>query len=143
LDVKETSPEADVEVMEVKVDEYIDEEPFHTYYMTISGHMQYSFEGNEKAYKHRNAVSDAPDSEQAKAYRATQIELNQALEYLLDRLEEEGVLNNTLIALSGDHYPYGLDDETIDELAGHTVEQNFELYENHFILYAEGMEPET
>lgn len=143
LDVTETWPESDLEMMELTVDEYIDEEPFHTYYMTVSGHMQYSFEGNEMAYKNRDAVADAPYSEQAKAYIATQIELDQALEYLLDRLDEEGILENTLIALSGDHYPYGLDDETIDEFAGHTVEQNFELYENHFILYAEGMEPQA
>lgn len=143
LDVTETWPESDLEMMEKTVDEYIDQEPFHIYYMTVSGHMQYSFEGNQMAFKNKRFVQDAPYSEQAKAYLATQIELDKAMEYLLNRLEEAGILDQTIIALSGDHYPYGLDDETIDEFAGHEVEQNFELYENYFILYADGMEPET
>ncbi len=45
--------------------------------------------------------------------------------------------------LSGDHYPYGLEKDRIDELAGHEVEENFELYESHLILYCPGMEPVT
>ena len=72
---------------------------------------------------------------------ATQIELDRALEYLLGELEKHGVAEKTLIALSADHYPYGLNKKTIDELAGHEVEENFELYRNGFLLYAKGMEP--
>lgn len=143
LDVEETWPESDLEMMEKTMDEYIDEEPFHTYYMTVSGHMQYSFEGNYIALKNKEYVENTPYSDQAQAYIATQIELDKALEYMLDVLEEKGILDNTLIALSGDHYAYGLDDETINEFAGHEVDQNFELYENHFILYTPGEEGET
>lgn len=142
LDVEKTWPASDLEMMEKTVDEYIDKSPFHIYYMTVSGHMQYSFVGNQMAYKNQDVVADLPLSDQAKAYLATQVELDRALEYLLDRLEEEDVLDETIIALSSDHYPYGLDDETIDEFAGHPVEQNFELYENNFILYTEDMDPE-
>lgn len=143
LDVEETWPESDVEMMEKTVDEYINNKPFHAYYMTVSGHMQYSFTGNYIALKNKDLVDHLSLSDQAKAYLATQIELDRALEYLLDRLEEAGVADKTLIALSSDHYPYGLDDETIDELLGHPVEENFELYENTFILYTKDMEPET
>ncbi len=35
-----------------------------------------------------------------------------------------------------------LEDQTIDELTGHAVEGNFELYKSPFILYAKGMDPE-
>src|SRR5699024_2817254 len=62
---------------------------------------------------------------------------------LLEQLEAAGVADNTLIAMSADHYPYGLDDATIDEFAGHEEEQNFELYKNTFILYTPDMEPEV
>src|SRR5699024_7498460 len=143
LDVEETWPESDLEMMEKTVSEYIDDQPFHTYYMTVSGHMQYSFTGNYIAWKNRKYVDDLSYSEQAKAYLATQIELDRALEYLLDQLEQKGIADKTLIALSADHYPYGLDEETIDEFVGHSVEKNFELYENHFIIYTKGMTPET
>lgn len=142
LEVKETWPESDVEMMEKTISEYVNNPPFHTYYMTVSGHMQYSFVGNYIAWKNQKYVEDLPYSDQAKAYLAANLELDRALEYLLEQLEEAGIANETVIALSGDHYPYGLDAETIDELAGHPVEQNFELYKNHFILYKEGMEHE-
>jgi len=143
LDVKETWPESDLEMMEKTVPEYIHDEPFHTYYMTVSGHMQYSFTGNYMAWKNKKYVEHLPYSDEAKAYIATQIELDRALEHLLAELEKAGVADRTLIALSADHYPYGLDDQTIDELAGHSIEKNFELYKNTFILYTKGMEPEV
>lgn len=143
LDVEETWPESDLEMMQKTIPEYIDEKPFHAYYMTVSGHMQYSFTGNTIAYKNRDVVKDLPLSDQAKAYLATQVELDRALAYLLEQLEKAGVADRTLIAISSDHYPYGLDDQTMNELAGHQVEENFELYQNSFILYTSGMEPVT
>lgn len=143
LDVEETWPESDLEMMEKTMDEYIDDEPFHTYYLTVSGHMQYSFDGNYIAWKNQDLVKEMPYSAQARAYLATQIELDRALAYMIERLEEAGIADRTLIAMTGDHYPYGLDDETIEEFAGHSVEENFELFENHFILYKPGVERET
>ncbi|MBW8351638.1 sulfatase-like hydrolase/transferase [Bacillus sp. IITD106] len=143
LNVKATWPESDLEMMEKTVPEYINDKPFHTYYMSVSGHMQYSFTGNYIAWKNKKYVESLPYSEQAKAYIAAQLELDRALEFLLGELEKAGIADRTLIALSADHYPYGLDDRTIDELAGHPVERNFELYKNTFILYTKGMKPEV
>lgn len=141
LDVKETWPESDLEMIEKTILNYIENEPFHTYYMTVSGHMQYSFMGNFIANKNKQLVKGLPYSEQAKAYLATQIELDRALETLMAELEKKGIADRTLIALSADHYPYGLEKETIDELAGHIVEENFELYKSTFVLYTKGMKP--
>nr|WP_239534029.1 LTA synthase family protein [Thalassobacillus pellis] len=143
LDVKKTWPASDLEMMVKTNPEYINSQPFHAYYMTVSGHMQYNFQGNNMAAKNKKYVDDLPYSEQAKAYLATQVELDRALEHLLEQLEQKGIADQTLIALSADHYPYGLDKETIDELAGHPVEENFELYKSPFILYTKGMKPVT
>ena len=143
LDIKVTWPESDLEMAEVTVPEYINDTPFHAYYMTVSGHMQYTFTGNYISYKNKSLVQHLDLSEQAKAYLACQIELDRMLEHLLKKLEEAGIAEKTLIALSADHYPYGLEKATIDEFAGHTVEENFELYKSTFIVYAKGMEPEV
>ena len=140
LDITQTWPASDLEMMEVTIPEYIEEEPFHTYYLTMSGHLQYSFEGNNMAMKNRDVVAHLPYSQQARAYLATQVELDRAMEHLLEQLEEQGVAENTLIVMSSDHYPYGLDHQTIEELEGGTVEQNFELYRNAFVLYHPDME---
>ena len=74
-----------------------------------------------------------------KRYR---MNLSRALELLLQRLDEAGVAENTVIALTGDHYPYGLTDEEQGELAGHEIDTRFERYRNAFILYKKGMKPE-
>jgi phosphoglycerol transferase MdoB-like AlkP superfamily enzyme len=143
LDVAKTWPESDLEMMEKTIDEYIDQEPFHAYYMTVSGHLQYNFNGNFIARKNQDLVDDLNLTEPARAYLATQIELDRAMEYLLQRLEQAGVDNRTLIVMSADHYPYGLDHEDIENLAGHQVDRNFELYRSSLIIYAPGMEPMT
>lgn len=143
LDLSGGWPRSDLEMMQKTIPEYIDKEPFHAYYMTISGHMQYSFAGNNIAYKNKELVEDLPYSEQAKAYLATQIELDKALEHLLEKLEEKQIADKTLIVLATDHYPYGLENKTIDEFAGHEVDRDFELYKSTLIIYVEGMEPVT
>lgn len=135
LDVKKTWPESDLEMMEKSIPDYMGQEPFHVYYMTVSGHMNYTFIGNSMSYKNREAVKGLPYSDEAKAYIACNIELDKALEYLIAQLTAAGIADKTVIALSADHYPYGLEKEKIDEIAGHEVEENFELYENYFILW--------
>ncbi len=142
LEITECWPESDLEMIDVTTGDYINQEPFHAYYMTVSGHLEYTFQGNAMAEKNRELVEDAPYSERVKAYLACQIELDRALELLMERLEEAGVAENTVIALTADHYPYGLTPEEQSELAGHTLEENFELYRNACILYKKGMKPE-
>lgn len=140
LDVKKTWPESDLEMMEKTIPEYIRDEKFHAYYMTVSGHMEYTFGGNSMSKKNKSYVEHLPLSTEAKAYLACQKELDLAMEYLLEQLEVAGVADKTVIVLSGDHYPYGLEKNKIDELAGHKVEENFELYESELIIYCPGME---
>ncbi|WP_422484679.1 LTA synthase family protein [Gudongella sp. DL1XJH-153] len=142
LQLDNSWPESDVQMMEKTIPEYINSDRFHTYYMTVSGHFRYRFGENDIADKNRALVESLPYSDNVKAYLATQIELDRALEYLLSQLEHEGVANKTLIAMSSDHYPYGLTLEELAELSGNEIETNFELYENTFILYVKDMEPQ-
>jgi lipoteichoic acid synthase len=132
-------PASDLEMINATVDEYVNENQFHVYYLTVSGHMNYTFEGNSISFKNRELVQDLPYSSDAKAYIACQMELDMALEQLIKRLEEAGVADRTVIALSADHYPYGWEKYKLDELAGHEIDPNFEIYRNNFILWNEGM----
>ena len=142
LDVEATWPESDIEMIDKTTADYMGSEPFHAYYMTVSGHLEYNFNGNAMAKKNQDLVKDLPYSDSVRAYLACQIELDRALELLLQRLDEAGVAENTVIALTGDHYPYGLTDEEQSELAGHEIDTRFERYRNAFILYKKGMKPE-
>ncbi|MBQ6989532.1 MAG: LTA synthase family protein, partial [Clostridia bacterium] len=152
LDVVGYWPESDLEMMEKSVPMYIDDEHFVIDYMTVSGHLQYNFNGNYQAYKHKDVFANLPYSEEARAYLACNYELELAMTHLLDALEAAGKAENTLIVLSPDHYPYGLykskenkdpDADYVSELLGHKVEENFELYKSVLIMYSKGMTPET
>lgn len=139
LDVKIDWPSSDLEMMEASVDDYINSgEPFHAYYMTFSGHYQYNWD-NAMSAKNRDAVKDLPYSEPVKAYIACNLELEYALEYLMQRLEQAGVADKTCIVLTNDHYPYGLTEAEYNELAGQTLDTTFEKYRNSFICYVPGL----
>lgn len=106
-------PESDQEMMEYTVDMYIDQQPFSIYYMTVSGHALYNnLGGNAMCSKNYAATAGLDCSETVKCYLAGQLELENALTSLLTRLEEAGILNDTVIVLSTDHYPYGLEKST-------------------------------
>ena len=133
-------PRSDLEMMEKTIDEYIQNERFHAYYMTVSGHLMYNFSGNAMAAKNKDKVEDLPWSTGPKAYIACNLELEYAMAYLLERLEEEGVLDDTVIVLSNDHYPYGLEQAEMDEITGHKMDTEFEIYESTLILWNSAME---
>lgn len=141
LKIKYVWPESDYEVVDITTDEYVNNGPFVTYYMTISGHLEYNFSGNTMALRNKDLVKDEPYSTSVQAYFACQLEFEKSLELLLTRLEEAGVLDNTVIVITADHYPYGLTDEEYSELLGKTVTQSdLELYKNGCIIYKGGME---
>ena len=128
-------PASDLEMVQGTISEYLGWEQFHVYYLTVSGHMNYNFRGNSMASKNREAVSGLEMSENAKAYIACQMELDKALEYLIVQLTAAGKLENTVICLSADHYPYGMEQSQYEELAGMTFTDNMDMYRNNLILW--------
>lgn len=141
LDMEKGHPASDLEMFQKTVDEYIHDEQFHTYYMTYSGHAPYNFDTNQMCLQNQDLVRNIDASEQVRAYYCGELELERALTYLLERLEEEGIAERTVIVLSGDHLPYGLSNDSYTELAGDAAEENeFWRYRNAFICWCGGME---
>ena len=144
LDMEAANPASDLEMMEKSVDDFISAEPFAVHYMTFSGHAYYKFEANDMSSKNRErAQALCPDcSEELLAYYACQLELEDALTYLLQRLEDAGIAGHTVIVLTGDHYPYGLSASAYEELAGEetTAADPFWKYRNSFVCWTAGLE---
>lgn len=136
-------PASDLDMMVATIPEYINEERFHVYYMTVSGHMNYNFSGNRMSSKHKDEVADLPYSEEGRAYIACNMELDAALEYLIEQLDAAGKLENTVICLSADHYPYAMEVANLEELAGRPLEGSLEIYRNNLILWNSEMETVT
>lgn len=122
LEIEGTWPESDLEMMQVTVPQYIDQQPFSIYYMTVSGHCEYSQKGNAMTRKNWDKVQNVNHSDIVKGYLAANLELEYAMESLLNQLEEAGIADDTLIVLATDHYAYGLErsktwQNTVDHLA--------------------------
>lgn len=133
-------PSSDLDMMKATIPEYIHEERFHVYYMTVSGHMNYNFVGNQMSKKNKEAVAELPYSEEGQAYIACNIELDKALEYLIAELDKAGKLDKTVICLSADHYPYAMEISNLEELAGKPLEGTLDIYRNNLILWNSKME---
>jgi lipoteichoic acid synthase len=133
-------PESDIEMIKATTNDYINsDKPFMTYYMTVSGHLDYTKESNSIVSKNWDLVKNLDYSDKAKSYLATQIELDRAMESLLKELENKGILEDTVIVLLADHYPYGLSLEEINELSSYQRYELFEINHNALIIYNSSM----
>ncbi len=129
-------PNSDKEMIEATTSYYLEKgKPFLAYYMTVSGHLNYNFTGNHMAMRHKSKVKNLPYSTPIKAYYATQIEFDQSMELLLKTLEEKGVLEDTLIVIAPDHYPYGLDAKEMNEVSEINRKDKFEQFHTSLIIY--------
>ena len=128
-------PESDLEMIEASVKDYVQDEHFLAYYMTVSGHLEYTRNGNMMVSKNWSQVKDLNYSDKAKSYLACNIELDRALAKLIEELEKAGKLEDTVIAISGDHYPYGLTLDEINELSTYKRDENFEIHRMPFLIW--------
>lgn len=129
-------PQSDIQMIKESYSDYINSsKPFLVYYMTVSGHMEYKFDSNNIASKNKNMVENLPYSESVKAYLATQIELDRALELLIKKLEDANKLDDTVIVLLADHYPYALTLNEINELSSYQRDELFEINHNSLIIW--------
>lgn len=132
-------PSSDLEMMEQSIPDYIGQDIFSAYYMTFSGHMSYDTGSNGMAKKNYDTVAHLPYSEEAKCYLSCHVELDNAMKYLLEQLEEAGIADRTAIVLVGDHFPYGLTNEQFDELMTEP-QDDFSRYKSSAIFWVGGME---
>lgn len=143
-------PQRDAYLIDSTVSDYMNgDDPFNIYYLTISGHMPYSWNYAAKQYK--DLVADLPYSDTTLAYIATVIEVDRALETLLNQLEAAGKLDSTLIVASPDHVPY-FNVDTLEELSGQVFGSsedleylkegsiNIDVYRNTLIMWSGSME---
>ncbi len=130
---------SDLALIEETVDDYLYGEQFIVHYTTSSGSSSYNFVDNEICIKNRARVEGLDLPEELKAYYACQLELEDAMAYLLDRLQQAGLAERTVIVLTGDHCP-SLSAASYEILAGDAVEEDpFWRWRNAFVCWNGGM----
>ena len=126
-------PQSDDEMISYTFADYKNSKNFMTYYMTISGHLSHNFNDNDMAKKHKDKVKDLKYSDAVKAYISATIDLDNALKNLLENLKKNDKLDDTVIVLVPDHYPYGLSNEELNELKPITTA--YDKYKSGLIIY--------
>lgn len=140
----EMFPKSDIEMMKGTISDYINsDKPFMAYYMTVSGHLHYKFSENDIAKKNRDLVDHLDYPEVVKGYLATQIELDRALEYLIQELDKNNKLDDTVIVMVADHYPYDLSIDNINKLSTYKRDSLIEANSNNLIIYNRKLNGET
>lgn len=142
--VSKAWPQSDLEMMQYTLDLYADKQPFSIYYMTVSGHCLYNWTGNAMSKKNRAALENVNASETVKAYYAANMELEYGMQYLVSELERRGIADDTVIVISPDHYPYGLekseawgtDKDYLAELYGYPASDIFKRDHSALIIWS-------
>lgn len=99
---------SDLEMMEKSVGDFVNQDKFFTYYITLSGHGSYDTGSNYIARKNYHLVQNLGYSSNLKGYLAANIELDRGLEKLEQSLRDSGKLDDTIIMVTSDHTPYYL-----------------------------------
>ena len=129
-------------------DKYMNNDKFFSYFAAVTTHQTYNVPSEwGDAYSSRWANSSY--STNLKRYLSKMTELDNAMAELLDELKKEGKLEDTVIAMFGDHFPYGLSDRDINTYleannAGYKISRNSTTEKNvdrtPMLIYNSAME---
>ncbi len=132
---------SDVSLVEEAYRRLNTDEKFMALLTTVTTHQPY---GVSSTYgdKYLDRFQDLDVSISVKRYLSKMVELDLALERLLELLEEDGILEDTTIVMFGDHYPYGIKTSELQKMFDYDLEQNQEIEKTPFVIYDSSLERE-
>lgn len=132
---------SDVELIDAAWEEIDHDQPYMALLTTVTTHQPY---GVSSTYgdKYLDQFKDLKVSISMKRYLSKMMELDKAMERLLELLEESGELENTVLVMFGDHYPYGIKTEELQKMFDYDLEVHKEIERTPFIIYHSETEPQ-
>lgn len=134
---------SDEDFMKVAMDITLDDpkEPFMLWLTSVSSHQPYKVSSTE-GDKYLEYFEDTDYPMDLQRYMSKLKTLDNALGILLDRLEKAKILDDTVIVMFGDHYPYGLSNETINNVLTYDLD-NYEVERTPFVIYNSELEAKS
>ena len=126
------------------LDQYDENDKFMTWLTTVTSHQPYgeSIYGNKYLYLFEGKQYDDYDIK-LKRYMSKLKVLDNGLGVLLDGLESQGKLENTVIVLYGDHYPYGLSNSILETALPYSIDEKYENERVPFVIWSSDIETTT
>ena len=118
-----------------------DGRPFMTWLTTVSAHQPYTA-SSILGDKYLSSLSEYNYPKELKRYLSKAKVTDDGLGVLLKGLEEQGKLDDTVIVLYGDHYPYGMNKSTIKKILTYDL-NDYEVERVPFVIYNSKLEPKT
>ena len=133
---------SDVDFIEQSSEIFTDEEPFMAWLTTVSAHQPYD-SPSVLGDKYFSLFNDTDYTDTLKRYMSKLKVTDDALGRLLDILEEKDILDDTVIVMYGDHYPYGLVDSDVQSAVDYDIEEFYEIEQTPFVIYHSQLEPKV
>lgn len=130
---------SDVDLIEKATPHFIDEDKFMVFLTSVTTHQPYTV-SSEYGDKNLSEFKEYKYSKAVKRYMSKMKELDKAMELLLEKLASAGKLEDTVIALFADHYPYGLTTSQINEVLDYDVTVNKEVDRTPMVIYNPNIE---
>ena len=130
---------SDVELIEKAVPHFINEDKYMAWLTTVSSHMTYK-NSSKTGDMYLDLYKDEDWDMTAKRYMSKLKIVDNAIGELLQELEDNGKLEDTVIMLFADHYPYGLSNDAFSEIAKYDTSSNGDTDRTPFIIYNPSLE---
>ena len=131
---------SDVEFIEKSTPNYLNKNKYMTWLTTVSSHMTYA-KSSVTGDMYLDLFNNESWDTSAKRYMSKLKILDNAVGELLNELTAAGKLDDTVIALYADHYPYGLATSSFQSLAKYDVSENGDIDRTPFIIYNPELTP--
>lgn len=125
---------SDVDLVKKFLEKTEDQDQYMAWLTSVSAHQPYT-QSSELGDKYLDLFADTNYNISLKRYMSKLKEFDNAIGVLLEGLEEQGKLEDTVIVLYGDHYPYGLSTDTLNTYFDYDVTVNNEVDRTPFIIY--------
>ena len=113
--------------------------PFMSFVTTVSAHMSYSYDSGD-GDKYMSLFEKLGYDEELTRYLSKLKITDDALGVLLDSLQDKGILDDTVLVLYGDHYPYGLSKENVAKIVDYDVDYYNDIEKTPFVIYNSKLE---
>ena len=137
--------QSDNVLMEQALPDFIHSDKFFTFIVTSTMHWpydEYSYYGNHYLEEINKVHPEYPI--ELKRFISKTMEFDKSLETLLNALEEEGKLDNTVICFWPDHHPFNLDTQVIRKYTQYADRYGTHgFYKSPLILYCASTPTET
>lgn len=131
---------SDLTFFEKAMPYFVKEDKFMAFMTTVTTHQTYNVPST-LGDKYVDLFENTEYSKTVKRYLSKMTELDKALGYMLDELESQGKLEDTVIALFADHYPYGLTNAQINSILDYDVNVRQEVDRTPMVIYNSEIEP--